>query len=234
MTPERSSIQWGRTSIPYTIRRSDRRGTVAVAVEPGGHVVITAPRETPLPRLERVVRQKARWIVTRVQRFRALPASPVREFVSGETFAYLGRGYRLRIIETTASSVRLDHGRLVVRGPREEAQQALVEWYREHAAPRFEERIALWSRKLGMTPPPFKLAQQRLRWGSCTPSGTLLLNWRIIQAPMALVDYVIAHELVHLKHRAHSPAFWAALGRVMPDYERRQRALRERGPALIW
>ena len=94
---ERSEVRWGRTEIPYVIRRSDRRGTVGIAVEPTGTVVLTAPRTASVPRLDRLVREKARWIVDRVRRRDALPVGRPREFVSGETFRYFGRQYRLRV-----------------------------------------------------------------------------------------------------------------------------------------
>ena len=94
---ERSEVRWGTTEIPYVIRRSARRGTVGIAVDPAGTVVLTAPQETPVLRLDRLVREKARWIVARVRRRQTLPAERPREIVSGETCLYLGKQYRLRL-----------------------------------------------------------------------------------------------------------------------------------------
>jgi hypothetical protein len=243
MEMERSEIRWGMTEIPYVIRRSARRGTVSVAVEPSGRIVLTAPSATTVERLDRVVRQKARWIVERARRGRRLPRPAEREFVSGETVLYLGRSYRLRVAEgRRAAPARLERGWLVVtveRGlrPADRAgavRNHLVAWYRLRAAAQLPERARRWSDKLRVHPHEVLIRDPPRRWGSCDASGTLRFNWRIIQAPSALVDYVVAHELVHLLHRSHTPGFWAALGRIIPEYESRRARLRTVGPRLLW
>jgi predicted metal-dependent hydrolase len=113
-------------------------------------------------------------------------------------------------------------------------QQALVRWYRLHAAERLPERVTVWSEKLGITAPTFLIREQTKRWASCDPEGVLRFNWRIIQASMRLVDYVVVHELVHLSHREHTRDFWSMLGKAMPDYEHRRAALRVIGRDLNW
>jgi predicted metal-dependent hydrolase len=243
MAMERSGIRWGTTQIPYLIRRSARRGTVSVAVEPSGRVVLTAPEATSVERLDRVVQQKARWIVERVRRGARLVRPSAREFVSGQTVQYLGRSYRLRVVEAGAGvPARFDRGWLVVtveRGLAAGAQAGavragLIAWYRPRAEAQLGERVTRWAERLQVRPRDVLVRDPRQRWGSCDPSGIVRLSWRIIQAPPALVDYVVAHELVHLLHRGHTPRFWATLGRVLPEYE----ALRERllalGPTLTW
>jgi predicted metal-dependent hydrolase len=105
---------------------------------------------------------------------------------------------------------------------------------RAHAALRLAERLAAWTKKLGVREPPVLIRAQRRRWASCDPQGVIRLNWRVVQAPLRLVDYVVAHELLHLAHRNHTSAFWAALGRVMHDYDARRAALRALGPSLEW
>ena len=111
---------------------------------------------------------------------------------------------------------------------------ALVAWLRGHAAARLPERVEAWRAKAGVAMPRVVVADQRKRWGSCDRSGTIRLNWRIIQAPMRLVDYVVVHELVHLRHRGHGRDYWRAVARVMPDYERRREELRRCGAGLAW
>jgi len=240
---ERSEIRWGRTQIPYFIRRSGRRGTVSVAVEPSGQVVLTAPAAATVERLDRVVREKARWIVERARRRERLPRAAVREFVSGETMLYLGRSYRLRVVQGAhAAATRLERGWLVATVGRglDSSQRArlvrasLVAWYRFRAEVQLRERAAKWAEKLGVRPGEILIRDPRARWGSCDLSRTLRFSWRIVQAPPAVGDYVVAHELVHLIHRGHPPQFWATLGRSIPDYERLRERLRELGPALVW
>lgn len=239
---ERSCVQWGQTSIPYGVRRSRRRSTVSIAIHPRDGVLLTAPAATPIARLDRVVHAKARWIVERLRRGSVLPPQPAqREFVDGETFHYLGRQYRLRV-EPRLEGVALRRGLLVAGvqdarrgsgGGAEHVRDALVCWYRQHAAERLPDFAGHWARRLGVTV-NVALRDQRARWGSCDRAGSLRLNWRIIQAPRTCIEYVVAHEVVHVRHPNHTPAFWGALGRVMPDYEQRRTRLRELGPSLVW
>ena len=238
---EHSEVQWGTTRIPYDIRRSSRRRTVALTVAPPGQVILTAPRSTPVERLDAVVQAKAKWIASRLRLVRpAEPKPSPREFVGGESFLYLGRQYCLEV-RRGGPEVRLDRGRLRVSVPGAltgEARagaikEALVGWYREHARERLTERTTWWAQRVGLPEPRVLVREQERRWGSCS-AGVVRFNWRIIQAPMRLVDYVVAHEVVHLVHDDHGREFWAELGRLLPDYEARRERLRTEGPRLVW
>ena len=238
---ETSAITWGETRVAYAIRRSARRKkTVAVTVDPTGSVLLVAPEHLTTRRLDAIVSRKAGWIVRRIRRAESHgpPLSP-REFVSGESVRYLGRHYRLKVHPHETGDAKLRGGWLYVpapAGPRQTAEvcDAIVAWFRHHAAERLPERVAAWRPKAGVAMPRVVIANQQKRWGSCDQRGTIRLNWRIIQAPLRLVDYVVAHELVHLRHRGHGHDYWQALGRVMPDYERRREDLRQRGVELVW
>jgi predicted metal-dependent hydrolase len=243
--PESAAIRFGSRTIAFAIRRSDRRKTVAIAVDSRDGVVVTAPPAVDLPRIERLVAARACWIVEAQRRYEDVePGPPPRKFRTGETFRYLGRQYRLQVEsqERTRAEARLAGGWLTVRLPAgaggearaELARKALVAWYRRRAVERLPERVALWSSRLGLAAPPVLVREPRARWGSCDPKGNVRINWRILQAPGSLVDYVVAHELVHLVHRRHGPQFWAALGRVMPAYEERRRTLRKLGAQYFW
>ena len=244
MEVERSQVQWGLTAIPYEIRRRERRATVSIAVEPTGEVVLTAPRTATVDKLDRLVLNRAPWIVAKLRRRSDLPPAPAREFVGGETFLYLGRQHRLRI-EPDAPEIgplTLEQGWLRLRLPRllEEKHRAayvraaLLDWYTRRAQTRLPERLAFWSRRLDVPLPRLLIREPRKRWGSCHPSGIVRLNWRIIQAPLRLVDYVVAHELCHLRHEGHGRAFWATLGQAMPDCDARRASLVELGARLTW
>lgn len=195
-------------------------------------------------RLDALVRTKARWIVERLRHV-SQPETPVppRELVSGESYLYLGRGHRLRlVVSTEPGPAKLARGWLEVpvlrtlstSAQRDAALASIADWYRTHARLRLPERVALWAAKLHAEPTAVLVRNQRKRWASCDEQGVLRFNWRIMQAPMRLVDYVVAHELVHLRHRDHTQAFWARLGTVMPDYEQRKDELRRLGPRLQW
>ena len=239
--PETSAVTWGDTRLPYTIRRSARRKkTVAVTVDPAGSVLVVAPERLATGRLDAIVTRRARWIVRRIRSVerRGPPLAP-REFVSGESVLYLGRHYRLKVHADGDGDAKLRGGWLHVLAPAGPQQAghvraALVSWFRRHAAERLPERVAVWRAKAGVPPPRIIIADQQKRWGSCDHNGTIRLNWRIMQAPMRLVDYVVVHELVHLRHRGHGRDYWQAVGRVMPDYERRRDDLRACGVGLAW
>jgi hypothetical protein len=215
---------------------------VAVTVAPPGEVILIAPTGTSVERLDGIVRSKARWIASRVRLVQsAAPAPSPREFVSGESFLYLGRQYRLDVLSSPETPrVRLERGRLRVSVPAtaggkraKAARAALMEWYRDHARARLLERVQWWAQRIGVPEPKVLVREQERRWGSCSASA-VRFNWRIVQAPTRLVDYVVAHELVHLLHKHHGRAFWSALGQVLPDYERRRADLRQVGASLTW
>lgn len=243
MDAERSQVQWGRTAIPYEIRRSGARVTVSIAVEPSGDVALTAPRTAEIDKLDRLVLTKAPWIVEKRKGRSERPPAPAREFAGGETFLYLGRQYRLRIEAdpTRIGPLTLEHGwfRICVPGFLEEQHRAgyvraaLVDWYLKRANIRLPERVVHWSGKLGVPVPRVLVREPKKRRGSCHPSGLVRLNWRIIQAPLRLVDHVVAHELCHLLQEGHGRRFRATLGRLMPDYEARRASLSELGARLI-
>ncbi len=240
---ERSQVTWGTTTIPYEIRRSARRATVALSIDPVGSLLVTAPETTPLGRLDEVVRAKARWVVERLKANSAPPPPrPSHEFVSGETFLYLGRQYRLRVLpEKQPAPMRLVGGWLMLPVPEglapthhpTYAKAALVDWYKRAAAARLPDWTLPWADRLGVQIRRVLVSDQEKRWGSCA-AGTLRFNWRIVQAPRALVDYVLAHEVTHMLHEDHSREFWAALGRLMPDYDERKQRLKELGGRLVW
>jgi hypothetical protein len=240
---ERSEIRFGTTHIPFLIRRSDRRQTVALAID-GGKLVVTAPARANVERLNDLVRGKALWVKQHLRNACARPEVVDREFVSGASMRYLGRQYRLKVVPGAPDvDVKMDKGWLVVPVPRSHeaeksrcAHTALVRWYRRHAEQRLPERVEVWAKRFGISAPTVLVREQQRRWGSCNQAGEVRLNWRIIQAPLSLVDYVIAHELVHVVRHddGHGPAFWALLGRVMPDYDARRDRLRDLGPSLEW
>jgi predicted metal-dependent hydrolase len=243
MAASAHTLVWGNTRIAYVLSRSARQKTLSLRVEPNGEVHVVAPTDIEQPRIDAIVRKRASWIVERKRRVSDVPPPVMaREFVSGETFLYLGRQYRLRVVVGADEGVRLV-GRWLIATVRRgvtgteratRVRELLVAWYRAHADVRLVERVAEWSARVGIEPRAVLVREPKQRWGSCDAAGNVRLNWRIIQAPKALVDYVVAHELVHLLHDDHGRAFWAKLGEVMPDYEVRREALRQVGTGLVW
>jgi len=240
---ERSQVRFGTKTIDYRIHRSAKRTTVSIAIDAIEGVLVTAPRQASIERLDTIIHARGAWVIERLKRRSELPAPPPKEFVSGETFLYLGRQYRIAVaVDKSPRLPRLDAGWLRVSIPRllpEEhrtryIRAALKDWYKTRGTKRILERATMWSAKLQLGEPKLILAEPRKRWGSASSAGVVRINWRVIQAPLALVDYVVVHELVHLRHPNHTRDFWRTIGLVMPDFEHRKARLRYLGPQLEW
>lgn len=236
---ETGNIQFGTTTIRYTISFSPRRQKAAIAVYPDTMVTVTVPTGTPSEKVHDLVQRKAPWILKQIEAFDHLAMMDAsKEYVGGETFLYLGRQYRLKIVAGEGkTSVKLVGGYFVVAVPtgvRPEEQRDLVRcalcvWYKEHAMQRVREVVRSYARRLHLDPPEVRIKHQLKRWGSCTKDGVLNVNVLILMAPMSQVEYVVAHELCHLRHKDHSAEFWDLLRLVMPDYEIRKERLRKEG-----
>lgn len=230
MTEQMYEIQYGDTTIQYTLSYAARK-TLAISVSPDLSVSVSAPNDTTLEAIEARVRKRAPWILRQQRELeRYLPKQPPRKYVSGETHRYLGRQYRLKTIEHDLDAVKLARGYLYVYStkPHDQAHiQRLVErWYEAQAKRVLPERVqAMLPRfaHLGVAEPSIVVKQLRARWGSCTGSGTITLNVRLVQVPKQYIDYVIVHELAHLVEHNHSKRFYVLLDKMMPDWrERRQ------------
>lgn len=220
-------LTYGDRRIPYLIEVDpDRSKRVAIHVEPDGRVIVEAPPEADKPSIHSAVVKRARWIVTHVvaaeDRRRHMIA---REYVSGEQVLYLGRRYLLKVIQSDAEApgVRLKGNRLEVTRKdisRDAVRAAVRAWYRVHARDFFDRRLGELSKSLPWMKerPPFRLLDMTRQWGSCSTKGEIILNPHLIKAPRPCVDYVLVHELAHLKHHDHSPEFFALLDRETPEW----------------
>ena len=238
---EGGRVRFGDATIDYEVRRSGRRRkTVQITVD-GSGVQVVAPTTTPASELRAIVRKRAGWILSHASD-RMLEAAPKR-FVSGETLLYLGRNVPMVVedADVRTAKVRLDHWRFRVTAPRglsgderyESIRRAIVRWYRSRAEEKLAEVVERWTPRLGHGGRSRVLVRdQRQRWGSCAPDGTLRFNWRAMMVTPALIDYVVVHELAHLTHRNHSSGFWTLIASMMPDAQQRRRRLREMGKSL--
>ena len=238
---ERDSVRVGDAVIKYEVRRSERRKkTVQIRID-GRAVRVAAPSATPDGELRAVVRKRASWILKRLAE--AAPEAGGTRFVSGETLPYLGEQVSLVVDcgEAPSPQVRLDRGslRIVVPGDLEDGEReeqirsAVVAWYAARGAERFPAAVDRWWPRLGCGEPSRVLIRdQRRRWGSCAPDGTLRFSWRGMMLAPALIDYIVVHELAHLAQQNHSPDFWKLVERALPDAQQRRKRLREAGRAL--
>lgn len=236
MKTERHSVRYGEHRIDFSIVRRDRT-TLEIAVEPDASVVVAAPQDAQLAAIEEKVRKRAAWI-RRQQRYfvQFLPRTPDRQYVAGETHLYLGRQYRLKVVPHVQTTVKLVRGFIVVqthRPERAEMTRELVEaWYRERAHVKFVERLEVNLLRFPVPndfrPKGLIVRQLRQRWGSMSSASRLLLNRRLIEAPIDAIDYVITHELCHIAVPHHGPEFFELLERVLPDWEKRKHRLEQK------
>lgn len=228
-------VQFGTSTIEYELIFSDRK-TLAIHVYPDGSVVVDAPAGSEQDAVEQKVLKRAPWIL-RQQREFATYASPnplPRRYVSGESYRYLGRQYRLRVVEDAVERVVLSRGYITVHvkdsSDKKHIQGLLDDWYLSHAKRVFAGRLKVCYPRvegLGIPYPDLAIRDMKVRWGSCSTKGRITLNRRLVQVPKDLIDYVILHELCHLKEHNHSTEFYALLERVLPDWKDRRQKLNQ-------
>ena len=230
-------VHFGKKQIHYEIIRTSRKKSVAIYVGPAV-VKVRTPKRFSGEKIHSLVRKKAKWIFDRqehIEREREL--HPPKEFISGESFPYLGKTYRLKVMLTengTDNSCHLKNGRLQVEigkhlkgnEAKDAVKDALCTWYKERVKSKIIERLPNLTRKLGRWPTSVQIKDQKSRWGSCSRNGVVRFNWKIITAPVSVMDYLIVHELCHLIHQNHSAAYWKEIEAVLPDYKKMRDWLR--------
>lgn len=237
LTGEIRRISLNGKEIAYTLKRCKRR-TIGMKIDSRGLTVRIPSRES-LHWVESVLQNKAGWVVEKLDEWKTRKSrEPVWE--EGAIFPLLGESWQL---STTATGVA-QMTRATVKTGAEDRQMQLplpsvltarqiekivMDWYRNKALACFSERIALYADRLGVALPQLRLSHARTQWGSCNARGIVHLNWRLIQMPLNLVDYVVAHELSHLIEMNHSQAFWQTVGRVYPDYMAARKELKRLG-----
>jgi len=213
------------------LRRSRRRRTLGLTVT-ACEVRIHAPSWTPRAEIESYVRQQHDWL--RRAWGRMQERAPQPEKASLEEVRYLGRALTLDIRPSLFSEVRRHGDSLRVHAPLDADTGALIrDWLLARAERLLAWRLARIAQKLGRGPSRFALSDAQTQWGSCTLRGHIRLNWRLVQAPLTLIDYVAAHELAHLVHLDHSPRFWAQVAVLCPDALARRAELRKMGSTLF-
>ncbi|MBK8561386.1 SprT family zinc-dependent metalloprotease [Candidatus Amarobacter glycogenicus] len=238
--PQVTSVHLDGRDIPLQVVRSARRRrTIAIGVD-SGVVVVRAPMRTTQAEVARMVESRRSWIL---QRLDSAALQPRRTFEDGETLPYLGREMRLRVVPVAGrrSRAAVEGDELVVHVPeamdaearREKARRILAAWYRDRAAELFGEFARHWSSESGLVPRALMVRDQKSRWGSCGPDGTIRLNWRLVLGAPDLAEYVVVHEIAHLRHRNHQQAFWQEVARMLPDFQSRRKRLREAGAGFV-
>ena len=215
--------------LPYRIRRSDRASRVRVSVDARGDVEVVLPRRSPAGAAPAAVAELRPWIERRLREASAVRAALAAR---GSTLPYLGTPLQLRP-ESARTRVHRAGDVLLVPGDAERAPAAIERWYRRCAAKEIAPRLDAAAQALGTTYTKLSVRGQKTRWGSCSSSGAMSFNWRLLLAPEPVLDYVVWHEACHLRVMDHSQNFWALVRRHCPDYEEHRRWLKLQGSTLV-
>lgn len=220
--------------LPDKIVRSSRK-TIALIVNQDGKLTVRAPKRVTNQQIWAFIEQKQVWIAQKqaVARER-LSRAASHAFAPGETFLYLGQTYPLEIINTARPALVLVGGSFRLASsaiPR--GMDVFTRWYREQARVVLEERVRLLAEQHRLKYNRLKISSARTRWGSCSSLGTLSFTWRLVMAPLPVIDYVIIHELAHLVEKNHSSRFWNKVAEMMPDYQAKRSWLKENAGRLI-
>jgi predicted metal-dependent hydrolase len=244
--PETGTVQMGLTPLTYQLVRSaKRKKTIAFSFSLKGDLIITSPLRTPLRTILAAAQDRAGWILSH----RPRPAAELPAL--GPEILFLGRRLPLHITESSSRNTLsylplptpdLEALRLTIpphlteAARRQAIRTRLTRWYKSAAQSHFQDRLNVWGTQLHLFPRQLSITNPRTQWGSCSADNTIRLSWRLMMTAPDLIDYVIVHELCHIPHKHHGPAFWALVESILPDWKTRRRRLQAEGPTLdrIW
>lgn len=225
--------------IEYRLLAGTSRRTTDIVIERDGLVTVRPPAHMTPQEIDQTVLSRRLWIYRNLAEWRDLNAARVtREWVNGESFLYLGSAYQLRLVARQDSPLKLKDGRfcllrsIVERGGKAAAQQTFRQFYFEHGQPRLQQRVAHYAPRVGVAADDVQVKELGFRWATSLPGGALHFHWKCLMAPPKVIDYVVVHELCHLRHRDHTDQFWNEVDKVLPDYRERKEWLRFRGAAM--
>ncbi|MGJ8620713.1 MAG: M48 family metallopeptidase [Methylophilaceae bacterium] len=233
MTQKSIKLSNGET-IPYYLERRARR-TVGLKITETG-LVVHAPKYILEFQLKKLIQDKSNWILNKLES-RKQNAVPPLSWQNGETLQLLGNPLSLSVLLNNKNKKpHVEHNTLTIASPEAEnpsvIKHKVTQWYKKQAMSDFKRRLEILATKLDVPTPPLKLSNAQSRWGSCSSRGDIRLNWRLLQAPPHIINYVICHELAHLKEMNHSARFWAVVGSLYPDYKNAEKELKQIGHTL--
>lgn len=228
--------------LTFLVKRSERRTTVRLTVERDASLVAHVPKDVEVGLVNELIRTRLVWVYQQLGKKNKVRQNDVfrcPEFVDGEGFYFLGRHYRLKLVDIPLDvpqvlTVRFKGDRLLFRREQVSAgERRIADYYTRAAHPFLNDAVNKWKRIVGVEPARFlQVMDLGFRWASCSSNGTLNFHWRVMQLPPIAIDYVVVHELAHLRVKDHSLAFWREVRRVLPNYQMQRNWLREKGGEL--
>jgi predicted metal-dependent hydrolase len=218
--------------IEYQIKYSNRK-TLNISVERDRSIIVRAPYYLTADKIDKIVQSKRQWIKEKLNHVQKYPlVTESKEFVSGETLMYLGKNYQLLVVDEEFDGIEFDQRFKISKVNQPKANLLFKKWYLKQALIKIEPLATKYAKSLGVKYNQFKTSEMKYRWGSCTIANNIIFNWRIIKAPMYVLEYLVAHELVHLIENNHTPRFWNILSIQVPNYEKAKNWLKKNGQLL--
>ncbi|OEF97404.1 M48 family metallopeptidase [Desulfuribacillus alkaliarsenatis] len=252
-------FKYKNANIRYTLIQKPKLKNISIRIEPDTSVTVKAPSYVSIKRIEEILNKKAPWILKKLDQLATQPTPPEpKQFKENEQFAFLGTAFPLSInVQDLNKSLKkplkkptsyskfytLDFNNqqfiltettgIVSKVERSEILRGLFkQWYIKQGMQLLVERLDFYTKQMGVSPTKVVFKEQKKRWGSCTSKGAIYLNWRLMMAPITIIDYVIVHELAHLKHLNHSKDFWYLVQSILPDHKERRNWLKLNGATL--
>jgi predicted metal-dependent hydrolase len=209
-------MSMGHIKIHKVIR--SRRRTIALVVGSDSTLTVRAPIQTPMECIDDLVRKSSDWIKRKIAEVESRPKARQKRFVSGESFLYLGDPYKLRIVNNAEALLVFQKEFILASEHQREARRLLFDWYKQEARKKIPNRVRWYARRLGVEVGTVKITDAQKRWGSCGRGNSLNFSWRLIMAPLPVLDYVVIHELAHTVEKSHSRSFWTKVATICPWY----------------
>jgi len=221
--------------LDYAIVYSPKRKTLTITVERDRSIVVKAPNGTPIETINKVIESRKLWLYEKThheQKYQTPIHPPGKELVSGESLPYLGRNYRLELSDNTHEIQFVSNRFLVPKAKENHRGDIFKNWYIEKAKEKILPRVQFQAKRMGVEFNLAKITDSKYHWGSCTPQNNLNFNWRLIKAPMFVIDYVIVHELAHLIEPNHTPRFWNIIKAQIATMDKAKQWLKDNGEIL--
>ena len=216
--------------------RANRKKSASITVQ-DDIVVVSVPKELSEYRIKKLIKDKTPWIRLKLKECKPNFSIPSKEYVSGETISYLGRNYKLKIIEGNQASIKLKGQYLLTtitdKSSHNDVYSLIQSWYISHATEKLMEKTNRLAKAIGVKPISIKVKNYKSRWGSCSSKGDVSYNWKIMQAPSSVIDYVVIHELCHLIEHNHSSKFWNMVEKYCPEWKKSKEWLKRNSMQLL-
>lgn len=218
----------------YTVTYQKKRKTIKIKLLDETLIEITAPAGYPRKNIEELLKRKSAWLIKQIDNLSAIANNPVnKELSDGASILYLGQPKTIRVTRGQTTGIALGEDTIETQLSADASlDKVLLNWYLKNAQATLAKKTRYWAECIGVQPQKLTIRDQKTRWGSCSTRGNINYNWRIIMAPEKIIDYLVVHELCHLKHPNHSPDFWALVNQFIPGYKKRRLWLRENSSLL--